>query len=175
MQPVTPMSKNVIIEYIFFSVKPMKQIPAFSLAFILSLLLTLPQWAWAKPETLAWKDLLPQLTDSLTLEDDIAWGDRVRLDLDQKRVRIPGFIVPLEYDQQVVTSFLLVPYFGACIHEPPPPPNQTVYAQFEPGHELEAIWMPVWVEGKISTDRVEASLATASYSLNVEKIELYEY
>ena len=55
------------------------------------------------------------------------------------------------------------------------PPNQTIYAQFEAGHKLEAIWTPVWIEGTLTTSRVEASLATASYSLSAEKIEPYEY
>lgn len=42
--------------------------------------------------------------------------------LDNQDVRIPGFVVPLEGDAKKITAFLLVPYFGACIHVPPPPP-----------------------------------------------------
>jgi len=153
----------------------MKQLQISSII-ILSLMLASSQWAFGEARTLSWQDLLPELDENVALDLDIAWGDQVRLDLDQQDVRIPGFIVPLEYDdQQVVTTFLLVPYFGACIHEPPPPPNQTIYAQFEAGHKMDAIWTPVWVEGKISTARVEASLATASYSLSAEKIEVYDY
>ena len=117
---------------------------------------------------------MPDLDSPAALDNSVPWGERIRTDLNKKAVRIPGFIVPLEYDEQTVTSFLLVPYFGACIHEPPPPPNQTVYAIYEPGHEMDAMWQPVWVEGKIYTTRVEGELATASYSINAEKIELYE-
>ena len=125
-------------------------------------------------KTLSWQDLLPELDDTLDLSDGIRWGERVRLDLNDKDVRIPGFIVPLEYkESEIVTRFLLVPYFGACIHEPPPPPNQTIYAVYEPGYELGEIWQPVWIEGTISASRVEEDLATASYSVSAVAIEPY--
>ena len=117
--------------------------------------------------------LLPELDDTLDLSDGIRWGERVRLDLNDEDVRIPGFIVPLEYkESEIVTRFLLVPYFGACIHEPPPPPNQTIYAVYEPGYELEEIWQPVWIEGTISASRVEEDLATASYSVALSLLNL---
>ena len=141
---------------------------------LISLLLSFWGTRLHATETLGWQDLLPDLDSPAALDDSVPWGERIRTDLNKKAVRIPGFIVPLEYDEQTVTSFLLVPYFGACIHEPPPPPNQTVYAIYEPGHEMDAMWQPVWVEGKIYTTRVEGELATASYSINAEKIELYE-
>ncbi len=153
----------------------MKQFQISSMT-ILFLLLAFPQGSFGEVKTLSWQDLLPELEENIAIDLNVPWGDQVRLGLNQKDVRIPGFIVPLEYDdQQAVTTFLLVPYFGACIHEPPPPPNQTIYAQFEAGHKMEAIWTPVWVEGKISTVRVEANLATASYSLSAEKVEVYDY
>ena len=141
--------------------------------FVCSLLLS-PSWAFGDAKTLSWQDLLPELDDTLDLNDGISWGERVRLDLNEEDVRIPGFIVPLEYkEQEIVTRFLLVPYFGACYHEPPPPPNQTIYAVFEPGYELEEIWQPVWIEGTISASRVEEDLATASYSVSATAIEPY--
>ena len=130
--------------------------------------------AFGDAKTLSWQDLLPELDDTLDLSDGIRWGERVRLDLNDEDVRIPGFIVPLEYkESEIVTRFLLVPYFGACIHEPPPPPNQTIYAVYEPGYELEEIWQPVWIEGTISASRVEEDLATASYSVSAVAIEPY--
>ena len=123
-------------------------------------------------ETLGWLDLLPELDDELNLDDQTPWGERIRIDLNEKEVRIPGFIVPVDFEQQqTITRFLLVPYFGACIHEPPPPPNQTIYAEFEPGYELKTIWEPFWIEGKIFVSRVEENLATASYTLIADKIE----
>ena len=129
----------------------------------------------AKPATLNWQDLLPDPNVELgDANKGVPHWERVRADLNKKEVRIPGFIVPLEYgEERVVTRFLLVPYFGACIHEPPPAPNQTIYAEFEAGHKLESIWTPVWVEGHIHTSRVEEKLATASYTMIASKIEIY--
>ena len=90
--------------------------------FLISLLLSFWGARLHATETLGWQDLLPDLDSPAALDDSVPWGERIRTDLNKKAVRIPGFIVPLEYDEQTVTSFLLVPYFGACIHEPPPPP-----------------------------------------------------
>ena len=135
-------------------------------------LLFFVHFAFGQMETLDWMDLLPELDDELNLDDQTPWGERVRLDLNEKEVRIPGFIVPVDFDQQqIITRFLLVPYFGACIHEPPPPPNQTIYAEFEPGYELDTIWEPFWIEGTIFVSRVEENLATASYTLIANSIE----
>ena len=73
--------------------------------------------AFSEMETLNWRDLLPELDDELNLDDQTPWGERVRIDLNEKEVRIPGFIVPVDFEQQqTITRFLLVPYFGACIH-----------------------------------------------------------
>jgi hypothetical protein len=133
------------------------------------------QFALSDTETLSWQDLLPELNETLDLDDGVSWGERVRSDLNNKDVRIPGFMVPLEYkEREVVTRFLLVPYFGACYHEPPPPPNQTIYAVYEPGYELGEIWQPIWIEGTISVSRVEEDLATASYSVSATAIEEYK-
>ena len=128
--------------------------------------------AFSEMETLNWRDLLPELDDELNLDDQTPWGERVRIDLNEKEVRIPGFIVPVDFEQQqTITRFLLVPYFGACIHAPPPPPTQTIYAEFEPGYELKANSEPIWMEGKKFVSRVEENLATASYTLVANKIE----
>ncbi len=137
--------------------------------------LTMSHYSSAELEIISWQDLAPEYDGSIGL-DDVPWGERVRPEMNEKIVRIPGFIVPLDFEQrQSVTRFLLVPYFGACIHEPPPPPNQTIYAEFEPGYNLESFWQPFWIEGKIFVNRVEEDLATALYTLSAEKIELYDY
>ena len=65
---------------------------------------------------------------------------------------MPGYLLPLEFDGTAVTEFLLVPYVGACIHTPPPPPNQIVHVHAEPGFETEELYMPVWVTGQMSTE-----------------------
>ena len=97
--------------------------------------------------------------------------------LDGVRIRIPGFVVPLEVnEQQRVTRFFLVPYFGACIHlpPPPPPPNQMIYVDVKQGIKIENISDPVWVSGELTTTLVENDMATAAYSLNIEAIAAYE-
>ena len=143
--------------------------------FIAVIFLTMSHSSSAELEIISWQDLAPEYDGSMGL-DDVPWGERVRPEMNEKIVRIPGFIVPLDFEQrQSVTRFLLVPYFGACIHEPPPPPNQTIYAEFEPGYNLESFWQPFWIEGKIFVNRVEEDLATALYTLSAEKIELYDY
>ena len=132
--------------------------------------------AFAEPESISWRDLVPPLDESLILKGDVNLGEQVRFEMNNKKIRIPGFIVPVDFgDTQVVTRFLLVPYFGACIHEPAPPPNQTIYAEFEPGYTLESLWDPFWIEGTLLTTRVEEELATASYTLRADKIEPFVY
>ena len=132
--------------------------------------------AFAEPQSISWRDLVPPLDESLILEGDVDLGEQVRFEMNNKKIRIPGFIVPVDFgDTQVVTRFLLVPHFGACIHEPAPPPNQTIYAEFEPGYTLESLWDPFWIEGTLLTTRVEEELATASYTLRADKIEPFVY
>ena len=128
--------------------------------------------AFAEPQSISWRDLVPPLDESLILEGDVDLGEQVRFEMNNKKIRIPGFIVPVDFgDTQVVTRFLLVPYFGACIHEPPPPPNQTIYAEFEKGIQLDSLWSPFWIEGMIMATKVEENMATAYYSLTANKIE----
>ena len=71
--------------------------------------------------------------------------------LDGTQIRIPGYVLPLEFDGTSVKEFLLVPYVGACIHVPPPPPNQMVFVTARAGFETEGLFAPVWVEGTLST------------------------
>jgi hypothetical protein len=102
-------------------------------------------------------------------------SQRVVLEFDGQAIRLPGFIVPLAFneDQQLATKFFLVPYFGACIHMPPPPPNQIVYAEYDKGIEINSLYQPYWLLGVLSTSLTENDMATAAYSIKVEKVELY--
>jgi hypothetical protein len=65
--------------------------------------------------------------------------------------RVPGYMVPLEDNLEEVTEFLLVPYPGACLHVPPPPPNQIVHVIMEGNKKAHVrLWMEaVWVEGTL--------------------------
>lgn len=85
-------------------------------------------------------------------------------------VRIPGFIVPLETDEQRVYSFFIVPYFGACLHYPPPPPNQIIYAELPQGMDLTSIEVPFLFFGKLTSELFEDPVGTAAWNLDVVKI-----
>ena len=99
---------------------------------------------------------------------------KVMPEMDGQSIRIPGFVVPLEFnDDQVITEFFLVPYFGACIHTPPPPPNQIIYVNAPQGLTLEYLSDPFWISGTISTKLVENDMASAAYSLKMDSYELY--
>ncbi|WOI37795.1 DUF3299 domain-containing protein [Alteromonas sp. CI.11.F.A3] len=94
---------------------------------------------------------------------------------ENKPIRIPGFIVPLESSEsQMVTEFFIVPYFGACIHMPPPPPNQIIYVSIEQGVELESLYDPFWFEGTLAIDTTENAMGTAAYRLEHVNVQPYE-
>lgn len=100
---------------------------------------------------------------------------RVIGEMDGKPIRIPGFIVPLEFDDdQTITQFFLVPYFGACIHEPPPPPNQIIFVNYPKGLKLNALYDPFWVSGVLETSIVENGVATSAYSMEMYYYEEYK-
>lgn len=99
---------------------------------------------------------------------------RIIPEFDNQKIRLPGFIVPLEFGEQLtVTSFFLVPFFGACIHVPPPPPNQIVYGIFEKGLKVTALHEPVWVTGILKTTLIENAVATSAYTMEVAEVETY--
>ncbi len=99
---------------------------------------------------------------------------RVIEEFDGQAVKIPGFIVPLEYnDDQVITEFFLVPYFGACIHVPPPPPNQIIYVKYPKGFTLDALYDPFWVSGILKTTLINNDMATSAYSMSGQELEPY--
>jgi uncharacterized protein len=86
--------------------------------------------------------------------------------VDGKRVRIPGFMVPLEDGADGVDEFLLVPYFGACIHTPPPPPNQIVYVRMERGKKVKVnLWDPIWMEGELRVKEIDSPYGSVGHQL----------
>tara|TARA_A100001011_G_C14036181_1_gene725845 strand:- start:24 stop:650 length:627 start_codon:yes stop_codon:yes gene_type:complete len=117
-------------------------------------------------------------TDPVAVENDryqqALISKSIKPEMDEKKVRVPGFIVPLEFnDEQIITEFFLVPYFGACIHMPPPPPNQIIYVKYPKGLILEALYHPFWISGKLKTSLIENDMATAAYTLDMENYEPY--
>ncbi len=101
---------------------------------------------------------------------------KVKPEFNNVKIKIPGFIVPLEFDaEQNVTSFFLVPYFGACIHVPPPPPNQIIYVSGAKNLKADMIYSPFWITGTITTDTMSHDLANAAYSMKADKVEEYTW
>src|SRR5947207_614328 len=77
--------------------------------------------------------------------------------VDNKLVSIPGFMVPLEDDADQVTEFILVPFAGACIHVPPPPPNQMVYVKLQRDHKAKMSFTePIMVTGRLHVTTVDS-------------------
>ena len=102
----------------------------------------------------------------------------VNPELNGKKIKIPGFLSPLEVDEAkgVVKEFLLVPYFGACIHTPPPPLNQTLLVKPLEGKSIgiERMYEPVWVYGTIVTEQIHTDLAEAGYQIKDASVEIYQ-
>jgi hypothetical protein len=97
--------------------------------------------------------------------------------LNNKLIKLPGFIAPLEYADGIITEFLLVPYFGACIHVPPPPVNQTILVKAAEGYAIkfEESYNPFWVSGELVAESATTDLADAGYYVENAIIEPYTY
>ncbi len=94
--------------------------------------------------------------------------------LDGKRVSIPGFMVPLEDDAESVTEFLLVPYAGACIHVPPPPPNQIVHVLLTDHGKVKMTFVdPIVVTGTLKISTVQSPYGDVSYDLAADTVAPY--
>jgi hypothetical protein len=94
--------------------------------------------------------------------------------LDGQKIRIPGFVVPLEFDEeQTISQFFLVPYFGACLHMPPPPPNQIILVNAPDGVQMSALYEPFWLEGQIATAITENDMAKSAYAMKLHRLSPY--
>lgn len=142
---------------------------------------------------LAWSDLLPegeaqniarlQEMQALSTGFDHFGTDampQVRTfnvveELDGERVRLPGYVLPFDFTgDRTITRFLLVPYVGACIHVPPPPPNQLVYVESAEPVEISGLWDAVHVEGVLRTTRNENDLGDTAYTLELTRLTPYQ-
>ena len=144
----------------------------------------------ASPLEISWDDLIPPGVPyaeiigegDLDIENDYwrnpvydANATKLNEELDGAYVRMPGFIIPLELGAGGVTEFVLVPYLGACIHTPPPPPNQLVFVHSVEPWPSDDLWGPVWVIGRMSTELMTTEVAETGYALEAENIEIYEW
>ncbi|MEL6692170.1 MAG: DUF3299 domain-containing protein [Pseudomonadota bacterium] len=108
-------------------------------------------------------DFMPQLGSFETVED-----------LDGVLIRMPGYVVPFDFSTDSKhREFLFVPYMGACIHTPPPPPNQIIFVRADPAISISDIWAPYWIEGTLMTEKTENELGNTAYALTMSKIEDY--
>jgi hypothetical protein len=97
-------------------------------------------------------------------------------------VRLPGYLLPLEFSGKLVSEFLLVPWVGACIHTPPPPPNQIVHVKPDKPVTMTGMFEPVWVTGKLRAGAIKKSLSLVDgsadidvgYSLQASRVEPYK-
>lgn len=135
-------------------------------------------------------DALPELTEK-GIDVDKIIAERqyrrvaVNSDLDGQQVKLAGYLLPLDLSGKAVTDFLLVPYVGACIHAPPPPPNQIVHAVSDTPtpYEIDKLFKPVSVTGQIKVKSVSKELFLTDgssnidigYSMSVNKIEEYKH
>lgn len=94
--------------------------------------------------------------------------------LDGQEVRMPGFLVPLEMEADAVREFFLVPYFGACIHTPPPPANQIVHVVLDEAIPFDNIYEPYWVRGTLAVTETRTDIGTAGYRMQASSFTLYE-
>ncbi len=91
-----------------------------------------------------------------------------------QNVRIPGFVVPLEDSKEGMKEFLLVPYFGACIHSPPPPANQIIHVlPKSPAKGLRSM-DTVWISGRIDTVRTDSFMGASSYRIEAVDVSPYQ-
>ena len=136
---------------------------------------------------LSWEDLIPEFEKKLLEIHERQTGNaddyspvlpkgfgKVRNALDGERIKIAGFVIPLEGDEEKVYEMLLVPYMGACFHVPPPPPNQIIYVKFEEGVAIKNLWDVVYVVGVLKTEEFSHEFAEVGYVLEGENTEPYE-
>jgi hypothetical protein len=146
---------------------------------------------------LIWEELMPAGWDPVAIFEDLnindmadddprvdeiideflrRWNDSpTNPEVNAKLLKIPGFVVPLDFEEEKVDEFFLVPFFGACIHVPPPPPNQIVLVRLKKPIEGLGVMEVVWVYGKISVEKVSTDIGNSGYSLAADKVEFYRF
>ncbi len=148
----------------------------------------LPQAAFANTATeITWDDLIPPGVpySEIIGEGEMDWHNdiwrpifdanatKLNPALDGAYIKMPGFIIPIELSTDGVTSFVLVPYVGACLHTPPPPPNQLVFVTTRTPWPSQDLWEAVWVTGQMQHEIQTTDVAETGYTLNAEQMEVY--
>lgn len=103
------------------------------------------------------------------------WNDApVEAGMNGAQIRIPGFIIPLEEASKKLSEFLLVPYFGACIHTPPPPSNQVIHVTLSKPVTGFRMMDPVWVSGTLQTGKTDTGMGQAGYQMKAVTVIPYK-
>ncbi|WP_299921140.1 DUF3299 domain-containing protein [uncultured Pelagimonas sp.] len=157
---------------------------------LLSGALSAPQASFAATvREITWDDLIPSGVpySEIIGEGDMdavndTWnpiydenGIKLNNELDGVFVKMPGFVVPFDMNADGVTSFMLVPYVGACIHTPPPPANQLVFVNTAKPWPADQLWQAIWVSGILRTKLQSTGLGQTGYSIAADNIEVYEW
>lgn len=151
-------------------------------------LVGLPQAARARTATeITWDDLIPPgvpyseiISEGEMDERNDVWrpifdanARKLNDKLNGTYIKMPGFIIPMEQGRRGVSEFILVPYVGACLHVPPPPPNQLVYVTAKTPWPNDALWEAVWVTGQMRHEIQTTDVAEVGYTLTADAMEVY--
>lgn len=94
--------------------------------------------------------------------------------LDGRKVKLVGYVVPLETDSHGrMKEFFFVPFYGACIHVPPPPPNMIVHVVLAQAIDTPSLWDPFWLKGNLRIETTENSMASSAYAMQSARLETY--
>ena len=141
----------------------------------------------AAPREITWDDLIPPgvpyseiIAEGELDEENDYWrpifdenSTKLNPALADAYIKMPGFIIPIDISTDGVTNFILVPYVGACIHVPPPPPNQLVFVTTKVPWPSERLWEAVWVTGTMQNKVQYTEVADTGYELEADRIEIY--
>lgn len=147
------------------------------------------------PRTIGWEQLIPAGWDPYkdlkalnlqSLKDNDPKADEALKKMRQmwdnapinplilgQNVRLPGYLVPLEDLPEGLKEFLLVPYFGACVHSPPPPANQIVHVKLDQAVKRFRSMDTVWVTGTLSATKTDSHMGVASYRIDAKLVTPY--
>ena len=148
----------------------------------------LPRAALAKtPTEITWDDLIPpgipyseivaagEMDETNDIWQPVFDENATKLNpvLDGAYIKMPGYIIPIDQSTDGVTSFVLVPYVGACLHTPPPPANQLVFVTTNKPWPSDNLWDAVWVTGQMQHELQSTEVAETGYLLKAEEMETY--
>ena len=148
----------------------------------------LPRAALAKtPTEITWDDLIPpgvpyseivaagEMDETNDIWQPVFDENATKLNpvLDRAYIKMPGYIIPIDQSIDGVTSFVLVPYVGACLHTPPPPANQLVFVTTNKPWPSDNLWDAVWVTGQMQHELQSTEVAETGYLLKAEEMETY--